>query len=89
VAQWISHLEQKTRVRIPPEIKDFREIVSMLLCLINLICIVHLCVEREIKGFGQKVLKQDFEQNPFLIGSTKNIGLQHGRQMMAYFSNQK
>jgi hypothetical protein len=40
--QWTSHPpeEQKTRVRIPPRHKDFRENIPMLLCILDLICFV-------------------------------------------------
>jgi hypothetical protein len=46
VAQWASHppQEKQTRVRFPLGYKVFREIIAMLLCVIDLICSV--CVIR-------------------------------------------
>jgi hypothetical protein len=48
VAQVTSHppQEQKTRVRIPPGYKILKEIIAMLMCKIDLICIV-LCVDKD------------------------------------------
>jgi hypothetical protein len=47
VAQWTSHPPQgqKTRVRIPPGCKVFREIIALLLCVTDLLCIVRLFVK--------------------------------------------
>jgi hypothetical protein len=56
VAQWTSHphQKQKTRVRIPPGYEDFREIIAMLLCKIDLICIVCVLKKRN-NGIGPKI----------------------------------
>jgi hypothetical protein len=48
MARWTSHppQEQKTRVRIPPGYRVFRENKAMLFCLIDLICIVCVLKKR-------------------------------------------
>jgi hypothetical protein len=56
LVQWTSHppQRQEARVRIPPEDKVFRENIAILLCLIDLICIVY-ALKKEIKALEQKV----------------------------------
>jgi hypothetical protein len=53
VAQWISHPPQvqKTRVRIPPGYKVFRENIAVLLFIIDAICLVCVLKKRNT-GIG-------------------------------------
>jgi hypothetical protein len=54
VAQWTSHPPQelKTRVRIPPGYKVFKDAMAMMVCIFYLICIV--CVYMVNKGLATK-----------------------------------
>jgi hypothetical protein len=60
VEQWTSHppKEQKTRVRIPPGVKDFRENIAVLLLgSFDLTCIVCVLKKRN-KGIDPKNVKK-------------------------------
>jgi hypothetical protein len=60
VAQWASYLplEKKTRVRMPPGYKVFRENMVMMLCVTCLICIVCVFIWEIITLPTNKYLKK-------------------------------
>jgi hypothetical protein len=57
VPQWTSPQprEQKTRVQIPPGHKVFRQIISVLLCTVDSICIVCVPKKKINGGIGPKI----------------------------------
>jgi hypothetical protein len=93
VAQWTSHppKEQKTRVRIPPGYKVFKENIAMLLCIImDLICIFCVLTTRN-QGIGLKNILKNFVliEERFGVISSVHSETMFKRDLCLFMKHQK